>query len=139
MLSDPIKFFDRLIRGIVLTFYDVVVLSAASLVFPFVRKTRQFWPTVLSINRRVSSLTLLLIWQFVFFTLTANELPRLLARVVSNRDAGSQLLQITAAAVIGTVVDIVLRLICLGIKPSIRRSLYRELLRISIAGAFFLS
>jgi hypothetical protein len=140
MLSDPVKFFDGLIRGIVLTFYDVVALSAASLVFPFVRKTRQFWPRVRSINRRVSSLTLLLIWQFVFFTLTANDLPQLLARVASNRDAGSKLLQITAAAVIGTVlVDIALRLICLGIKPSIRRSLYRELLCISIAGAFFLS
>jgi hypothetical protein len=140
MLSDPIKFFDGLIQGIVLTFYNVVALSAASLVFPFVRKTRQFWPTVLSINRRVSSLTLLLIWQFVFYTLAEeNILSQLVARVASNRDAGSKLLQITAAAVIGTVlVDIALRLICLGIKP-IRRSLYRELLRISVAGAFFLS
>lgn len=141
MLSDPVKFFDGLIRGIVFTFYDVVVLSAASLAFPFVRKTRRFWPRVLSINRRVSSLTLLLIWQFVFFTLAEeNILSQLAARVASNRDAGSKLLQITAAAVIGTVlVDIALRLICLGIKPSIRRSLYRRLLRISIAGAFFLS
>jgi hypothetical protein len=138
MLSDPIKFFDGLIRGIVLTFYDVLLLSLSSLAFPFVRRTKKFWPTVLSINGRISSLTLLLIWLFLFFTLAANDLPELVARVASNRDAGSKPIQIITSALIGTVlIDIVLRTASLLIRNPVRRRLYRELLRIAVAGTFF--
>jgi hypothetical protein len=70
MLSDPVKFFDSLVRGVVLALYDFVMLSVASLAFPFVRKTVRFWPSVLAITKRLSALTLLLIWLSIFFSLS---------------------------------------------------------------------
>lgn len=138
MLSDPVKFFDGLVRGIVLTFYDIVVLSLASLAFPFVRKTKRFWPGVLSISRRVSSLTLLLIWSSIFFSLFGNDLPGLVTRFATNRDAGSKSLQIIFSALVSTVlIDIAVRSLSILIKNPVRRNVFRELWRFSIAGVFF--
>lgn len=140
MLSDPIKFFDGLARGIVLTFYDVVLLSLASLAFPFVRRTRRFWPLVLRINRRVSSLTLLLIWTFFFSTLTANDLPDLAARIAANQGTGSRPIQIIVAALVATIaIDLGLRAGCAWIRSRRRRELFTELLRIACAGTFFVA
>jgi hypothetical protein len=139
MLSDPVKFFDSLVRGVVLALYDFVMLSVASLAFPFVRKTVRFWPSVLAITKRLSALTLLLIWLSIFFSLSlTTDLGSLVGRFVSNHDAGSKSVQIIFSALVSTVIiDIATRAASLPIRNRQRRMISRELWQLSIAGVFF--
>jgi hypothetical protein len=140
MLSDPVRFFDSLIRGALLTLYDFVLLSLSGLLFPFVRHSKKFWRFVVSTNRRLSSLTLLLMWLFLFFSLIANDLPNLVTRVATNRDAGLRAIEIIAAAMLGTVlIDVVVRAFLMLAKGRTKRALYVELIRISVAGVFLLA
>jgi hypothetical protein len=139
MLSDPVKCFDNLVRGVVLALYDFVMLSIASLAFPFVRRTVRFWPSVLAITKRLSALTLLLIWLSIFFSLSLTiDLGSVVTRFVSNHDAGSNSVQIIFSALVSTVIiDIAIRAASLLIRSRQRRMISRELWHLSIAGVFF--
>jgi hypothetical protein len=140
VLSDPVKFFDGLVRGIVLTFYDFVILSLASVALLFVRKTRRFWPTVFATSKRLSPVTLLLTWLSIFFSISITDFSNLVARFVSYHDAGSKSFQIIFSALVSTVmINITIRAMSVPIRNPHRRMLFGELSRLSIAGVFFVA
>jgi hypothetical protein len=138
MLSDPLKFFDSLVRGVVFALYDFVMLSIASVAAPFVRKTVRFWPSVLTITKRLSALTLLLVWLAFFVSLSLTNDLSYAARFVSRYDAGSKSVQIIFIALLSTaIIDIAIRAASLPIRNRQRRLIARELWTLSIAGVFF--
>jgi hypothetical protein len=138
--DNPTPLLDRLIRGALQFIYDFVRLTLAVLWFPFVIRSRRFWPAVVSTEKRLSSITFFFLWLLISF-LTFQKLP--LSSIAPNlagfaKEPNFPLLRTTAQAVIiALLFDFLLRASTWWIRPSTRRRLYDSLLRLGLGGLFF--
>jgi hypothetical protein len=137
---EPISFIDNLIKGVVLVAYDFVTMTCYAAAIPFVRKTRRFWPTLVSEQKYLSPLTYLVFWTLLTAALALRSGTDLAANAVGiDKEKGSTpdiLKTIVVALAFSILADIVSRACLWFLANKPRRRLYDGLMRIAVANVF---
>ena len=138
MPAEPVTILDGLVKGVILTAYDFARLTIANLLIPFVSKSRRFWPAVFSLQRRLSSLTFLVLWILLSIsTLTGSSIELVSSAAGLEGKPDRNVFQnVALALVIAVIVDLGIRSCCLLIPNRIRREMYETLMRIATANIF---
>jgi hypothetical protein len=136
---EPVKFVDKLISGTILAGYDFVRLSAASVAIPFVRRSRRFWPWLISLTSRISGLTFLLIWVILSISIIVGSPGSVVSNLVEHSSNLSErngfFTLIFASLIITVVCDLAIRFCCWR-QTGVRRRLLETIWRLSIANVF---
>lgn len=132
MQFDLVKLIDGIVRGAILGVYDFVRLTFLGLGFAVVRRSRRFWPSVISLTSKLSSLTFLFLWIFLAASLyiQPTELPQILLKGLSPNT--SVVIILICALVLTVAVDILIRLACRFIASRTRRAFYETLFRVAV-------
>jgi len=139
MAFEPIKFVDSLTKGVIHAVYDFVSLTAAGVAIPFISGTRHFWPAVISLNRRLSSLTYLFVWVMIALSVVLSNQRILFATAmgtVKPADATVPVMLVTAL-LITMALDLSVRVACYWLASDARRSLYKTVAHLALGNFFF--
>src|SRR5262245_40710639 len=137
MPTEPIKVLDGLVRGVILASYDFVRLSLAGLVIPVIRNTRRFWPAIFSANRRLSSLTYLVIWILLTVSIGVGTSGRIVFELLGLGKPNVTIPALIAVAlIIAIIVDVSVRAGFMFVRNRVRREMYEHLARIAVANIF---
>src|SRR6266545_501150 len=152
----PLQVLDGLVKGIVLVAYDFVRLTVVGLVLPLIAflrlpiiasrtpsipiaATRRVWLYVRSADRRISSLTYLVLWILLavsLFSESGGRLAQTVAGLTKTPDVQIPAL-LAAVLLIAMVVDVSIRASLWSVHNRIRRQLYESLARVAVANIFF--
>ena len=138
MPGEPINFVDGLVRGIILTAYDFVCLVVGGLVPPFTKHSRRLWPIVLTTQKRLSSLTYLVLCVTMAMAIATGNDTSLASRALNigqKTDAGI-IAFFVMVLLISVAIDLIIRVGFLFVDNSVRCRLYEGLVRISTANIF---
>jgi hypothetical protein len=139
MAAGPIELLDGLVKGFILAVYDFVRLTFIGLLLPFFRNTRRIWPTTLSISKRLSTLTYLVLWAFIAIVALLGDTD-VVSQYLGLPPGKNQSLQasllIATALLMAMFGDLVVRSAGLMIKNETRRQLYESVARIAVANVF---
>jgi hypothetical protein len=139
MAFEPIKFVDSLTKGVIQAVYDFVSLTAAGVAIPFISGTRYFWPAVISLNRRLSSLTYLFVWVMIALSVVFESQRKLFAAAMGTEklaDATVAVMLVTAL-LITMALDLSVRVACYWLVSDARRSLYKTAAHLALGNFFF--
>lgn len=124
--------FDDLIKEIVETFYRFLVMTIGGLLIPFAKHTKRFWPGMLSLESRFSSLSFLLIWTFLSFSLILGNLAAIPNAIVEKKPNYSTLYILILSFSLVIFIEAIQRCCFFLIRNRIRRKLYPPIIRICI-------
>jgi hypothetical protein len=128
---------DNLVRGTILAAYDFARLTAAGFLFPFVFRTRRFWPGVRSLLNRLSPLTYLLLWALIAISYGSGHLRGLTSTAIGSDKADVALTTAIAVALLLTVsLDLAIRAGSWLIRTGAKRKMYEPLMRVAAANIF---
>src|SRR5262245_3346599 len=115
MAAGPVEFVDSLVKGMILVAYDFIRLSLAGIVLPFIRKKPKFWRSVILVNRRLSSLTYLVLWALIAVCVAFGNTERVVWEASGYGQKSSDFpivpTVIVTALIVSIVVDLSLRVI----------------------------
>jgi hypothetical protein len=137
MPTEPIKVLDGLVRGVILASYDFVRLSLAGLVIPVIRNTRRFWPAIFSANRRLSSLTYLVLWILLTVSIGVGTSGRIVFELLGLGKPNVTIPALIAVTlIIAMFIDVSVRAGFMFVRNRVRREMYEHLARIAVANIF---
>ena len=138
MATGPVEVLDGLIRGLVLVAYDFARLTVVGIILPFATRTRRVFPGALSIAKRLSSLTYLVIWILAAMSLASGTGTRLALGVLGlEKKSDVQVPTLIAAVLlISMLVDVSVRAGFSLIRNRARLETYEPLARIAVANIF---
>ena len=140
MAFEPVKFVDSLTKGLIQAIYDFARLTFASAAIPFVTGTRHFWPAVMTIHRRLSSLTYLFVWILIAVSIVfESEGRKLFAATIGTEKPsdGTVLAMFATALMITLALDLGTRVGCHWLASDARRALYRTIAHLALGNFFF--
>lgn len=129
--------FDDLISGIVNTTYRFVGLTVGTLLIPFVKRTKHFWPAMIASESRLSSLSVFLIWTFCALSLITGDLKNVPSVLLVKQTNYPIIYILIITFVLVVIVDLSLRLCCLFIQNTVRRRLYMSVMRLCLSAIAF--
>jgi hypothetical protein len=142
MYTDPVKILDDLIKGVVLFTYDFTRLTVLGFLLPLFKNTRKIWPLMRVINKRLSSLTYLVIWILIVVTYAAGDTSEFASKIIGleiNPAVGSVFsipTVMVTVLLITMFVDVIIRFGLLLIRNPARREFYELMARIAVANIF---
>jgi hypothetical protein len=137
MSSQPSLVFDGLVKEIVETPYRLIGLTIGTLIIPFVKRTKRFWPAMVASESRLSSLSVFIIWTFGAFSLITGTLSSVPEVLLIKRTNYPILYILIVTFIVVIIADLALRLCCSFIHNTVRRRFYTPILRLSLAAISF--
>jgi uncharacterized membrane protein len=132
------KFIDGLVKGVLLTGYDFFRLTAAGLFLPFLTRTRRFWPSIIAAEKRLSSLSYLILWIIITISIAFGSSAKVASEIADLADnRGSVFPIIVIALFVAMIVDLFVTFSSRQLRIQKRRRLYIMLARIATANIFF--
>jgi hypothetical protein len=135
MATEPVQVLDNLVRGIILAGYDFIRLSVAGFILPVVGTTRRFWPAVLLVNKRLSSLTYLALWIVLVLSIGLGTSRKMVSGIAGFEKTPDVTVPgaIAITLVVAMIIDVLVRAGLMFTGSRVRREIYQQLLRIALA------